>query len=140
MASWNIGTEDTLASAELRLNGFKDLTDGIPIVNALFGLAIPVPALFHWSPNMLAGEKFADPDQYHAQLTGALFDSLIETPKDWMVLLTQFEDILRTPENIDAVLARVIEIGAFSDEAIVDEISRTLAIKHLDFLSAFEHE
>ena len=138
MASWSVDTQDTLASAKLRLNGLTDLIDGIPIVNSLFGLAIPVPPLVHWTPDVLAGESFADPDQYHGQLTGALFDSLIETPDDWTVLLAQFEHILKTPEKIDGVLSRVVEIGAFSDKEIVNEVSRTFAIEHLDLLSVFD--
>ena len=53
---------DTLTTSKNRLNGLDDILRGIPIINRLFGLAIPTPRIESWTPAVLADDAFTDPD------------------------------------------------------------------------------
>lgn len=130
-------SHDTLASPDHRLSGLNDLVRGITIVNRLLGLAIPIPELKAWTPDILAGDAFADPDFYYGQLIGAIFDSRLED-LGWAGLMAQYDQILVRNERLDEVFARVAELARLSDDALVNEVSRSFTFEHLDFLSVFD--
>lgn len=138
MAGSKMEMQDTLANATVRLNGLDDLARGIPIINRLLGLAIPIPRIERWIPDVLAGDAFADPDLYYGQLLGAIFDSRIEDPTDWLVLMAHYNSLLVTSESLDEVFARAVEMSTLSDEAIINEASQSLIIEPLQLMSVFD--
>ncbi len=132
-----MNAEDTLACPTNRRTGLNDLIRGIPIVNRLLGLTIPMPSLGNWTPEVLAADDCADPDTYYGQLLCALFDTRMDVLEGWAALLPRFNEILHADERFDMVSTRIVNIGKCSDEMIVAEAENTFEIEHLDLLSAF---
>lgn len=130
--------QDTLTTSKSRLNGLDDLFQGIPIVNRLFGLTIPIPRIESWTPAVLAGDALADPDLYYGQLIGAIFDRRIEDRSDWFGLIAHYESLLVTNESLDEVFAHAIEMATLSDEAIINEASQSLIIEPLQLMAEFD--
>lgn len=130
--------KDTLATPKKRVEGLDDFVMGVPIVNRLLGLAIPVPTMNCWSPVVLGEEDFSDPDRYFGQLIGAIFDKRLENPHGWVSFMADYERLLDSTECLNEVFARVVEMSTLSDEAIVNEVSNSFAFERLDLLKVFE--
>lgn len=130
--------KDNLSSSGLRLKCADDLITGIKLVNRLLQMRLPIPAPLLWKRDLLAEQKFEDPDLLFAHLLGALFDKNIGGEDDWYPLLKIFETFFYKTQSISVGFPDTLNAAGLSDPELIDEISNTMEVSKLtlqDFFS-----
>lgn len=134
---------DNLSTAAGRTACLGLLEKGIPLVNGLFDLRIPLPQLRNWSSDVLAAPECAEGDAAYLQLAGAIFDVRVNSEGSLQQLTSAYPGIFlhaRRTSPLAACYGHVQEMMDASDTQLMAGVRSIMQLRAPGVAEVFDPE
>jgi hypothetical protein len=129
---------DSLSSERTRRANLDHLLNGIPLVNHLLGLRLPLPRLVRWDPGTLESQGLRNGDPFHMSLLGAIFDAPVLGANDLPQLMESYLGFFDAmPEAaMKPAFEQVLALVDHDDASLVSAISAAMSVRVIELADA----